>query len=172
MYSRNQYVKSALVVGLIIAAAVIGAAIAEGAVVADAKEPGSISFPQTITFASGISVNATNGEVVIPKELKLSEASRSFWEGVHAGFPAFRDDLIAKSETAKERDRLRAELEALRKMAKASVEAVQLQRNREVAAKLDAEANIGILQRALAEEQEKSAALGRQVEKMEGAKGP
>lgn len=63
--------------------------------------------PSYVTIA-GIGISSSTGEVTIPKDKKLSEASREFWTELAKSFPEVKQAMIGDAATiTKERDALR-----------------------------------------------------------------
>ena len=57
----------------------------------------TLAFTATtnFAFACGIVVNCQTGEVTIPPDLKLTDASRKFWLGLAQGFTGVREAWLA-----------------------------------------------------------------------------
>ncbi len=60
-----------------------------------------LTYPTTLSFANGLTIDCATGEVKIPKDLKLSDASKEFWREIENAFPySFRGDRVRKDDSA------------------------------------------------------------------------
>jgi hypothetical protein len=59
----------------------------------------TLSYPTTLSFANGLTINCSTGEVKIPEGLKMSDAAREFWREIENAFPyAFPKDRVKKEK--------------------------------------------------------------------------